>query len=87
MLTLLAPLCLIAQTPAPPLPPMPILKKAKELGLTPAQVKTLGDIRGKYAIELHKKRKALVDSSMEFHAQVQDVLTPEQKVRAKKLKL
>ncbi len=87
MLPLIATLCLVTQTPTPPLPPVPMLKKAKELGLTPTQIKTLQGLQAKYAVEFHKKRQALVESSMEFHKEVQGVLTAEQKVRAKKLKL
>ena len=85
---IIVPAILLLQTSVtPPLPPVPVLKQAKKLGLSPEQVKQLETIQLKYAKELAKKRKALVDSSIAFHNEVQAVLTPEQKVRARKLKI
>ena len=86
MIPMFAPL-LICQLANPPLPPVPVLKNAKKLNLTEAQVKTLSSIQLKYAKELADRRKALIDSATSFHKEVQDVLTVEQKQKAKKLRL
>lgn len=84
MIPLLVPI-VMCQIATPPLPPLPILKNAKKLGLTEEQVKTLTSIQQKYAKELFDRRMALVKSSMNFHNEVQAVLTTPQKTKAKKL--
>ena len=86
MIPVFLPAILFVQTSAP-LPPVPVLKQAKKLGLSVEQVKQLEQIQLKYAKELTEKRKALIDSSVSFHNEVQAVLTSEQKVKAKKLKI
>jgi hypothetical protein len=88
MIQLLLPV-LMSQAPAikPPLPPIAVLKNAKKLGLTAEQIKSLEAIQALYAVEFYNARQSLVNKSMSFRAEVQDVLTPEQKAKAKKLKI
>lgn len=87
MIPFLSVVCLVQPAPAPPLPPVPVLKQAKRLGLSPEQIKLLTEIQAKYAKELAERRKALVQSSLAFRNEVQAVLTPEQKAKAKKLRI
>ena len=79
------PIILLVASATAPLPPVPALKQADRLALSPSQVKTLKSIQAKYAVELATKRKALIDSAMAMHNEVQAVLTVEQKAKAKKL--
>ena len=85
--TLLIPVLMSQALPNPPLPPVPVLKNATKLKLTEEQIKTLTEIQKKYATELADRRRALVKSSMDFHNEIQAVLTVEQKAKAKKLKI
>jgi predicted TIM-barrel enzyme len=87
MIPMLVPTLMMTQLANPPLPPVPVLKNAKKLNLTEEQIKTLTDIQKKYGKELADRRMALVMSSMNFHNEVQAVLTADQKAKAKKLRI
>lgn len=87
MIPILLPTVTITQLTNPPLPPVSVLKNAKRLNLTDAQIKALTSIQIKYGKELADRRTALIQSSMNFHNEVQAVLTADQKAKAKKLRI